>query len=248
MRVRIACVAVTVAAFVAACGGSDEATGPQPLTRQQAERLSQAGYTNYLAKGAEFEANSAFLGPGGSQSLTMVGQIDWERHAGRAVVRGEGREAGISEVYWEETFILERRPAMDAIISGLGGPMTPWIARPPDPSKIQLDRLVGLLVGLASEQPDNALLVQQKEGSEFMRNDTLRDTAVEVLRYGNRNIYWLDSADGSMVRFEGNSAGGNAPVVIDVLARKAVTLTRPTEADIVPVERIAEAYAAVTGG
>lgn len=247
MRVRIACVAVAVAAFVAACGGSDEATGPQPLTRQQAERLSQAGYTNYLAKGAEFEANSAFLGPGGSQSLTMVGQIDWERHAGRAVVRGEGREAGISEVYWEETFILERRPAMDAIISGLGGPTTPWIARRPDPTNNQLDRLVGLLVGLASEQPDNALLVQQKEGSEFMRNDTLRDTAVEVLRYGNRNIYWLDSADGSMVRFEGNSAGGNAPVVIDVLARKAVTLTRPAEADIVPVERIAEAYAAVTG-
>ena len=203
---------------------------------------------NYLAKGAEFEANSAFLGPGGSQSLTMVGQIDWERHAGRAVVRGDGREAGISEVYWEETFILERRPAMDAIISGLGGPTTPWIARPPNPTNNQLDRLVGLLVGLASEQPDNALLVQQKEGSEFMRNDTLRDTAVEVLRYGNRNIYWLDVADGSMVRFEGNSAGGNAPVVIDVLARKAVTLTRPAETDIVPVERIAEAYAAVAGG
>lgn len=248
MRVRIACVAVAVGACLASCGGGDEPTGPQPLTRQQAERLSQAGYTNYLAKGAEFEANSAFLGPGGSQSLTMVGQIEWERHAGRAVVRGEGREAGISEVYWEETFILERRPAMDAIVSGLGGPATPWIARQPDPTNNQLDRLVGLLVGLASEQPDNALLVQQKEGSEFMRNDTLRDTAVEVLRYGNRNIYWLDVADGSMVRFEGNSAGGNAPVVIDVLARKAVTLTRPAETDIVPVERIAEAYAAVTGG
>lgn len=248
MRIRSALVVLVVGAALAACGGGDAAKGPQPLTRQQAERLSQAGYTNYLAKGAEFEANSAFLGPGGTESLTLVGSIDWERHAGRAAVRGEGREAGLAEVYWEENFILERRPAIDNIVAGLGGPSTPWIARRPDPTKTQLDRLVGLIVGLASEQPDNALLVQQKEGSEFMRSDTLRDTAVEVLRYGNRNIYWLDAADGSMLRFEGNSASNNAPVIIDVLSRKAVTLQKPADADIVPVERVAEVYAAVTGG
>jgi len=163
-------------------------------------------------------------------------------------VRGDGREAGITEVYWEETFILERRPAMDAIVSGLGGPSAPWIARRPDPATRQLDRLIGLIVGLASEQPDNALLVQQKEGSEFMRNDTLRDTSVEVLRYGNRNIYWLDAANGSMLRFEGNSAAGNAPVVIDILERKAVDAPRPVESDVVPVDQVAEAYAAITGG
>lgn len=240
---------VVVGSLLVSCGGSDDKSGePAPLTQVQAERLSQAGYTNYLAKGAEFEANSAFLGPGGNQSLTLTGLIDWEHHAGRAVVRGDGREAGITEVYWEETFILERRPAMDAIVSGLGGPSAPWIARPPDPSTQQLDRLIGLIVGLASEQPDNALLVQQKEGSEFMRNDTLRDTAVEVLRYGNRNIYWLDAADGSMLRFEGNSAAGNAPVVIDILERKAVDAPRPAAPDVVPVDRVAEAYAAIAGG
>jgi len=244
-----ALVVVVACTLLSACGGGAKMTAePAPLTQTQAERLSQAGYTNYLAKGAEFEANSAFLGPGGNQSLTLSGQIDWERHTGRAFVRGDGREAGITEVYWEETFILERRPAMDAIVSGLGGPSAPWIARRPDPATRQLDRLIGLIVGLASEQPDNALLVQQKEGSEFMRNDTLRDTSVEVLRYGNRNIYWLDAANGSMLRFEGNSAAGNAPVVIDILERKAVDAPRPVESDVVPVDQVAEAYAAITGG
>jgi len=239
---------VALCALLVSCGGDDKSGEPAPLTQTQVERLSQAGYTNYLAKGAEFEANSAFLGPGGNQSLTLSGLIDWEKHAGRAVVRGDGRAAGITEVYWEETFILERRPAMDAIVSGLGGPSAPWIARRPDPATRQLDRLIGLIVGLASEQPDNALLVQQKEGSEFMRNDTLRDTSVEVLRYGNRNIYWLDAANGSMLRFEGNSAAGNAPVVIDILERKAVDAPRPVESDVVPVDQVAEAYAAITGG
>lgn len=242
-------VAVAACTLLFACGGDDRKTvEAAPLTQTQAERLSQAGYTNYLAKGAEFEAISAFLGPDGNQSLTLSGLIDWESHRGRAFVRGVGSEAGITEVYWEETFILERRPAMDAIVSGLGGPDTPWIAHQPNPSVRQLDRLVGLIVGLAAEQPDNALLVQQKKGSEFMRTDTLRDRAVEVLRYGNRNIYWLDATDGSMMRFEGNSPGGNAPVVIDILERKVVDPVRPPESDVVPVDQVAEAYAAITGG
>lgn len=239
---------VIVGLLLAACGGDDGSNEPQPLTQQQAERLAQSGYTNYLAKGAQFEANSAFLGPGDGESLTMVGTVDWERHVGRAVVRGEGREAGIVEIYWEERFILERRPALDQIVAARGGPSAPWIARAPEPASRQLDRLIGLVVGLASEQPDNAILVQQKEGSQFIRTDTLRNTPVEVLRYGNRNIYWLDSADGSMLRFEGNSAGNNAPVVIDIVERKAVDISPPVATDVVPVSQVAEVYAALLGG
>lgn len=248
MKYRIVGMLLSSVVMAACGGGSDKADGPAPLSQVQAERLSQAGYSNYLSKGATFEANSAFIGPGVTQSLTLSGEINWESHAGRAIVTGDGPEAGMTEVYWEKTLIFERRPAMDAIVAGLGGPRTPWIVRQPDPLTRQLDRLVGLIVGLASEQPDNALLVQQKEGSEFMRSDTLRKRAVDVLRYGNRNIYWLDAADGSMLRFEGNSSGGNAPVVIDIVERKAVDPEPPPAADVVPVDRVAEAYSVFTGG
>lgn len=250
-RGRAALVAVFFAAGAlggAACGGGDDGPAePKPLTPQQSERLAQAGYANYLAKGGEFEANSAFLVPGGNEALTMVGVIDWENHRGHAVVRGEGKEAGIAEVYWEEKFILERRPALDTVISSLGGPSAAWIGRTPDPASRQLDRLVGLIVGMASEQPDNAVLIQQKEDAAFLRDDELRGTPVEVLRYSNRTIYWLDTSDGSMLRFEGNSAGGNAPVVIDVMARKVVEPARPASADVIPVDQIAEIYAGLMG-
>lgn len=229
------------------CGASDGPAEPKPLTAQQSERLAQAGYTNYLAKGAEFEANSAFLMPGGTESLMLVGKIDWENHRGRALVRGEGKDAGITEVYWEQKFIVERRPGLDTVISSMGGPTAAWIARTPDPAARQLDRLVGLIVGMATEQPDNAVLIQQKEDAAYLRDDELRGTKVEVLRYSDRNIYWLDAGDGSMLRFEGNSAGGNAPVVIDVLSRTVVDLVRPDAADVIPAEQIAEIYAGLMG-
>ena len=81
-----------------------------------------------------------------------------------------------------------------------------------------------------------------------MRTDTLRDRDVEVLRYGMRNIYWLAVDDGSMLRFEGNSASGSAPTVIDFLRLGAVDVPRPAEADVVPVSAIPEISAAFTGG
>ena len=231
-----------------ACGDDDAPKGPQPLSRVQSERLAQAGYMNLQARGARFEANSAFLGVGDGESLTLVGEIDWANHAGRAVVRGEGAEAGVAEVYWQDTIVLERRPAMDSLIASRGGPAAAWIARAPDKSQRQLDRLLAIILGLAMEQPDNAVLIQQGEDNAFIRTDELRGTAVEVLRYGNRNLYWLDANDGTMLRFEGNSVAGNAPTIVDFISHQEVTIPRPTEADDVPFDSVAEIYGAFVGG
>ena len=232
------------------CGGSDGPSvgEPRPLSDDEAVRLAQAGHTNFLEGGATFEANSAFLGTAPTQTVTLVGAIDWANHRGRAFVRANGPDEGLTEVYWEETFVLERRPAIDTIVNGMGGPATPWVARSPDPSTRQLDRLLALVFGLALEQPENALLLQQTEGSSFMRLDDLRGDPVEVLRYGTRNLYWLALDDGSMARFEGNSAGGTAPTVIDLLELGPVEVEAPPEDDIVPVEAVAEIYSAFIGG
>jgi hypothetical protein len=50
-----------------------------------------------------------------------------------------------------------------------------------------------------------------------------------------------------MLRFEGNSVGGNAPVVIDVLSRKDVDPARPKADDVVPAEQISEIYSGLMG-
>lgn len=240
-------VLVATLAFTATGCGEEAPQGPQPLSRVQSERLAQAAFSNMQSGGARFEANSAFLGVGDNVALTLVGEVDWTNHVGRAVVRGGGPDAGLTEVYWEESFVLERRPAMDQIVASRGGPATPWIMRQPEPSVRQLDRMLAIIVGLAAEQPDNAVLLQQDETNVFIRQDKLRGASVEVLRFGERNLYWLDADDGTMLRFEGNSAGGNAPTIVDFLERSRVDIPRPTTTDVISRESIAEIYDAFTG-
>lgn len=249
--------AVIGAILVSACGAAAERGGdasggtavvmPRPLSDDEAARLAQAGYLNLQAGGARFEAHSAFLVGEPRETVSLVGELDWVRHAGRAMVQATGIDAGVTEVYWEDGVVLERRPAMDAIIAGQGGPAEPWIARPAEPETRQLDRLLTLSVALAMEQPDNALLIQQTEGSGYVRHDRLRNTSVEVLRYGTRNLHWLDRADGRLLRFEGNSSTGNAPTIIDLLEHGPVDLVRPPDADVVPIAAVAELYGVATG-
>lgn len=247
MRSRLLLLALLVA--LGACGDSDgpAVSEPRPLTNDEATRLAQAGYQNLLARGAEFEAHSAFLGVQPSETIRLVGVIDWETHTGRALVMSDGPRMGLAEVFWNETTVLERWPGMDDIVSSLGGPDQPWVARSPQPETKQLDRLLALVIGLATEQPDNAILLQQAEGTAFLRADTLRERNVEVLRYGARNLYWLALDDGSMLRFEGNSTGGNTPTVIDFLRFGSMTVERPAESSVVPATAISEIYSAFAG-
>jgi hypothetical protein len=230
------------------CGADEETQEPQsrPLSDDEAARLAQTGYTNFQAGGAEFEANSAFL-VDPIESLTLYGEVDWVDHLGRAVVRGSGPDEGLIEVYWDLQYVYERRPAMDIVVEASGGPPSPWIARPADPSGRQLDRLIALVMALASEQPDNALLIQQTDGSAFMRTDELRDSPVEVLRYGNRNLHWLSLDDGRLVRFEGNSSTGTAPTVIDLVELRIVEVPSLPPSAIVPIQSVAEWYERFVG-
>lgn len=246
---------VAAMAVLAACGGADsDATsttvpGPAPLTDDQAARLAQSGFANLQSGGAMFEAYSAFLVGEPRETVSMYGEVDWAGHTGRAIVRSEGgRDASVTEVYWTKDTVFERRPAMDALVEARGGPAQAWIARPAEPATRQLDRLIGLVAVLASEQADNALLIQQTEGSAFLRDDVLRDTPVEVLRYGTRNMHWLSQTDGLLMRFEGNSAGGTAPTIIDILERRVVELEPPPDADVVLAASLGELYDAFAGG
>lgn len=247
--------AAVVLVVLAACGGgqsdatSTTVPGPAPLTDDQAARLAQSGFANLQSGGAVFEAYSAFLVGEPRETVSMYGEVDWAGHTGRVIVRSEGgRDASVAEVYWTKDTVFERRPAMDVLVEARGGPAQAWIARPAEPSTRQLDRLIGLVAVLASEQPDNALLIQQTEGSSYLRDDVLRDTPVEVLRYGTRNMHWLSQTDGLLMRFEGNSAGGTAPTIIDILERRAVEVPAPPEADVVLAASLGELYEAFAGG
>ena len=234
-----------VGALAPACTSSNKATpSERALTFEEATLLASVQKQNYDDEGAIVRVNTAFTATG--DSMSMEAEIDWPGHQGRGLLSATGMENGIDEVFWVTDTVLERRPALNVVLTGRGFTGIDFVARPPDTATRLLDRAIAVVVGLAAKEPDNALLVQQKPGSAFLRNDVLRGTQVVVLRYGERNLYWLDAKTGEMLRFEGNAAGLNAPIIVDVLERGKRTITFPLVSAVVNVDEITQIYETVT--
>ncbi len=234
-----------LAALVACQGGGGSTSAPTTtvaagLTDEQAAAMANVLFDNYDAKGATFAAVAASTVT--SDRIDLSGEIDWVNHRGHALVQATGPEMGVAEVFWQDAGVLERRPQLTALLTSLGRPVTNFVAREPDPVGRDLDRVLALVTGLASQRRDNPLLIQQTEGSQFLRTDTLREIAVQVLRYGQRNQSWLAVDDGRLLRFEGNNETGNRPVVIDIIHRAAREIAGPLTTDVATVEQLGEIY------
>lgn len=243
-RVALVVVGVSLVAASVSCGSDEPVSTERPLTFDEATLLAGVQRDNYLDGGAVVEVTSSFLADG--STLSMRAEVDWVEHTGRALVIATGREVGVTEVYWNETTVFERLPVLNDLLVARGQTGVEFVARPPDADGRQIDRAIALLVGLASEAPDNPVLVQQKQGSAFLRDDVLRGESVQVLRFGDRTIYWLDS-NGSMVRFEGNSESLSAPIIIDVIERGAPSFQYPDPGSIILIDAVREMYDALLG-
>ena len=240
-RVRALGAALVVLALAgAACGGdTSPSTTERPLSDDEAAMLANVLFDNHDRGGADV---TLAVQVGEGASLSLQGEIDWTTHRGHALVSARGVETGVREVYWSDDAVLEARDDLSSLLAQAGLPDAPWVAREPDPPGRQLDQTLALLTGLASQQRDNPLLVQQEPGSAFVRTDTLRDTPVVVLRYGTSSVYWLAADDGRMLRFESNNTVGDRPVVVDVLAFREITVDGPPVDQVVDVADIADAY------
>jgi hypothetical protein len=234
--------AAVVVGALSACGDDAAVSTERALTFDEASMLANVQRLNALDGGAVVEVVSSFLIDG--STVSMRAEVDWSGHTGRALVMATGTEQAIVEVFWNDTTVFERIPSLDPLLAGRGMPSVRYVARPADTENRQLDRAIALLVGLAAEVPDNPVLLQQKEGSAFLRDDVLRGEAVTVLRYGQQTVYWLDAA-GVMHRFEGNSTGKNAPIIVDVYERGEQQITFPDPSTVIAVDAIRELYDAV---
>jgi hypothetical protein len=249
----------SVTAWVSACGGGDTSDGPtapeggdsdpgetpgsKPLTAAQLDRMASLLFDNYDAGGATF----AYAGKlTGDDSLALQGEIDWKNHVGHATVVSKAAERNVVEVIWGPNVVLERRPTLNALAKTLGRGDFDWVARPATESNRELDAALAIVTGLASQQRDNPQLFGSKAGSAFLRTDTLRETPVEVLRFGERVIFWVSTTDGTMMRLESNSENGLRPRVVDILTRGTQTIREPEPSRVVDVALLNELYEADT--
>jgi hypothetical protein len=236
---------VTVA--LAGCGGSAESEGERPVTDGEAARMAETLFENHDLGGAQFELSAQM--PDGSR-LDLTGEVDWLGHQGRAVVEADGGpEEAIDEVVWTATSVLERIPSLDELAQQVGRPMGGMWARSPDPDRRDLDAMIQLVTSLAATESDNAVLIAQEPGTAFLRTDTVpaTDVAVDVLRYGERTVYWLARDGVTMWRFEGNDATATRPVVVDLRDHGERVIDLPADDEVVAAASVAELYRAVTG-
>jgi hypothetical protein len=119
-----------------------------------------------------------------------------------------------------------------------------FVVRDPQPTSRTLDQAIALVTGLSAEQRDNPLLILQTEGSSYLRTDTLRDTPVVVLRYGERAVYWLAADDHRLLRFESDNATHSRPVVVDILAFAPQQIEGPPVDQVVDVAEVQDQYEA----
>lgn len=244
---------IAAALAVAGCGGGD-ADGERPVSDAEASRLAETLFNDYDLGGARFELNG--LMPDGTR-ITMVGQVDWRDHTGRAAVSVEGDgdgggtapDAAVTEVVWSDAAVLERIPALTALAASAGEPATDFYARPPMIDERHLDAMIQLVTSLGAEQRDNAVLIAQTPGTAWLRDDVLPGTEIdtEVFRYGDRTVYWLGSGGVTLYRFEGNNQAGTRPVVIDLRDHGPQEIEFPANDDVADATRIPDLYTAATG-
>jgi len=197
-------------------GASGGAGGVAPLTPRQASLLAETLHRNHEATGAVFSLVA--LDATSGATLTLEGVVDWRGTQGRARVNGYTDADGpVVEISWTRDAVAELRPTQTELLASRGEPPGTFLLRRADPQAHPLDRLIAILTGLATLQPDNAQLILQNPGAGFLRDDALRGRDVAVMRYSERSVYWVDPASGELLRFEGRDSLGGSPVVVDLL-------------------------------
>jgi hypothetical protein len=225
----VALAGVVVGVLVAGCAGAPDAddASAAPLTLDQASRLAEVLSRNREVGGATFLVTALDAATGAT--VVMEGVVDWTLGHGVATVTGlRDADGEVTGVAWTRDGVAERRPdRMEELARlGLDPVATHWL-RDIDPAVRTVDRLIGIVLGLATERPDNAQLLLQKPDAAYVRDDVLRGVPVEVLRYSDRTVVWIDPATGALLRFEGNDSRGAAPVIVDLLARGPVSVQLP---------------------
>lgn len=231
---RISTVMV-VCLLAVGCGESDNESGPRPLTVDEASRLAAVTYQNHLQGTARFELFT--VADVGGPQVTMRGLVDWTSGSGQAEVTVASEGSTLAGVAWSGEYVAEWRPNLDQVLRERGVRTPAYVIRAAKQGR-RLDDIIRIVAALASKSPDNQLLIRQTDGSSYLRDDELRGDATEVLRYGERSIFWISKASGALLRFEGNAENNQLPIVINLYPTGGESVILPDPENFIDLRRI----------
>jgi hypothetical protein len=221
----------------------------KPLTLAQAETLAGVLTKNYDAGGAVFSVTVPYSP---QTTYTLNGTIDYTKGVAQStlsIVSNGGKDKADSELLWTKQEVLEQLPGLTEAVAANGRAGVKFVSRPLTTSSPQ-DVVLNLLLGTASQQRENPALIQQgtEQGdSAFLRTDTLRNTPVDVYRFGKKTTYWVGRDDGVLMRFEATLAIAPGVTVIDFLEHKAVSIPGPTTSEVILATDIPDIMKTLTG-
>lgn len=233
---RALAAATALALGVTACADN----GPHAVTSDEATRLADMLYTLWESGGMSFELTSQ---PAPGVSTHLVGEVDYTQGIGYATVTSTGADAPVDAVIFTDVAVLEHLPDLVAYNDSLGVDRFTWVSRPLDPTSYDLDGLLGLLAGLATERRDNPELIQQG-GATWLRSAELRGMTVDVFEYSEQARFWVEAGTSRLVRFEGNNTALTRPIVIDVLELGPVEPPDPAADEVIDYADLGDLYQA----
>lgn len=184
-----------------------------PLDQAQALELASVLYEDYQAGGAQVRVELDYQA---GTTVGMAGTVDFVGHEGHltvtTVVAGSG--TSVEDVDYTRTTVFERGgPVVQAELAAHGQPGQTWVSRPADPTDRPVDKVIEVLVSLASPARDNPLLVQQSQ-ARFLATTTLNGEVVDEIRYSPAITYDIIRATGQLAAFVGSVAGFAGPVTV----------------------------------
>jgi hypothetical protein len=236
----VAILVAMLALLVVGCGSADDAStttttavrsaGSKP-TERDAERLARMLSDNHRAGGASFTASTDYSA---DVSVALDGEVDWSGARGAFTATStfaDGRPQETQDVIYTEDAVYTQATAQQrTVLAQQGHAGVRWIRRAPDVGGRPLDQVVDLIASLAATRPDNPRLVVQGDLT-FDRQEQIEGSTTDVFT-SPKGSYWLSSATGRLVRFQGTLPGFAGPVVVDLTRPGPVDITIPADATV----------------
>jgi hypothetical protein len=223
-----------------------------PLTPAQANALARGLHRNGEVGGATVEVTIPF----GTSTIVVAGDVDWKRHVGAATVTtrfADGvRLPRTEQVFWSRTTVVLPMDGLGPAMAERGRPGVRWLARPLDGSTAALDRVLTFLDALASDRPENPLLLRQRPEVAYLGREDVDGQAADRYRSSASAQFWLavgpGPQQGRILAVRAVFAGLDLPALIRLRNHGPRTLQFPPEAEVVAAAEIPDVVARLAAG
>ena len=210
---------------------------PRGVTAEEAQLFSTALYNNAVDKNATFQMASGVLG---SNGFRVQGKVDWINSIVEINVSlFVENQIDMSNISSSEQ-VFESFLGMTSLTRQAGLQDKYWIAREFNPDSYATDVLTQFVAKLASQTPDNPLLLKQN-GAKFLGEEKVE--GVETKKFQNTpNLTYFLTKDGELKKVNARIGGFPNEINITFSDRGSTSIDVPRNEDAFTIDEVKSFY------